>query len=843
MQSQQMSGNEQSWTGYAPIDGVYDEMKAADGRIRPPWESCVDAFEGLGAAELQSRWEQGEREIAKNGISYNPHDQEQGLSRPWAFDPIPLTLDEDEWKRIRAGIRQRAALYELVLQDIYGPQKLLKDKILPPDVLFAHPRYYPAYHRSQSADATRLQLYAADLARSPNGRWWVTENRTHAPFGLGYVLENRVMSARFFPNIMRDAHIHRVAPFFAALRESLTELSPGNRENPRTVLWSMGPMSPTYFEDAYLARYLGYTLAEGADLAVRGNRVMLKTLGGLLPVDVLFRRLDDHDCDSVELRSDSPYSIPGLLEVMRSGGVGVANGLGSSLLEAPIIRAFEPVLSRLLLGEELILPTVATWWCGDAKALTYVLEHLNELLVSTAFEGIDTAGIRPARLKQVEKEALIARIKENPEKFVAQETVARSSTPVWEKSGPVPWRLALRSFAAKSKDDYCVLHGGLARVSPDPLRLDVAMTSGDRSQDVWIRTSGAVEETTLLQPPGTTIELKRSGRDLPSRVCDNLFWLGRKVERIESAVRLHRLATRASTSEYDAELLTRFLARALNSRNAVPGDAIAEDRPVSLSELQTRLEGSLLDPASTSSLPNMVADAMRLTYTVRDRIAVEMWRSVQRISQESTHLKNNWGRGDTVRLGHLDTLLSGLNGFSGLAAESMTRADGWRFLDLGRRIERALQGCQLLDATLTKPGDDESVSLELLLEIADSIMTYRNRYLATLQPAPVLDLLLTDESNPRSIGFQLNGIMEHITQLPADENRALRSVDSRIALSMQSTLRLAQVYELALVNRNGSREKLHRMLAKTGRQLLDLSDAISGQYLVHAGLPRHFGSV
>lgn len=843
MQSQQMSGNEQSWTGYTPLDGVYDEMKAADGTIRPPWKPSVGAFEGLGAAELQSRWEQGEREIAKNGISYNPHDQEQGLSRPWALDPIPLILDEAEWERIRAGTRQRAVLYEMVLQDLYGPQKLFKDRILPPHVLFAHPRYYPAYHRSQHADATRLQLYAADLARSPDGRWWVTENRTHAPFGLGYVLENRVMSARFFPKIMRDAHIHRVAPFFAALRESLAELAPRNRDNPRTVLWSMGPMSPTYFEDAYLARYLGYTLAEGADLAVRGNRVMLKTLGGLLPVEVLFRRLDDHDCDSVELRSDSPYSIPGLLEVMRSGGVGVSNGLGSALLEAPIIRAFEPVLSRLLLGEELILPTVATWWCGDEKALTYVLEHLDNLLVTTAFEGIDTAGIRPAQLKQADKDALIARIKERPDRFVAQETVARSSTPVWEPTGPVPWRLGLRSYAVKSSDDYCVLHGGLARVSPDPRRLDVAMTSGDRSQDVWIRTPGTVEETTLLQPPGATLELKRSGRDLPSRVCDNLFWLGRKVERIESAVRLHRLATRVSTSEYDAELLTRFLSRALQSRDTVPGDAIMADRPVSMSELQVRLERSLLDQASTSSLPNMVADAMRLTYTVRDRIAVEMWRSVQRISQESAHLKQNWGRGDTVRLAHLDTLLSGLSGFSGLTAESMTRADGWRFLDLGRRIERALQSCQLLDATLATPGEDESVSLELLLEIADSIMTYRSRYLATLQPAPVLDLLLTDESNPRSIGFQLTCIMEHITQLPGDENRATRSVDNRIALSMQNTLRLAQVYTLAEVNRNGSREKLHRMLGKLGRQLLDLSDAISGQYLVHAGLPRHFGSV
>ncbi len=842
-QSQTMSGAKTGWERYAPLPGVYDELKAADGSLRAPWQPSVSAFENLGAVELQNRWEQGERENAKNGITYNPHDQEQGPSRPWALDPVPLILAEDEWNGIDAGIRQRAVLYELVLQDLYGPQKLLRDRILPPNVLFGHPQYYPAYHTIHETDAPRLQLYAADLARSPDGRWWVSENRTHAPFGLGYVLENRVMSARFFPEAMRDAHIHRVAPFFSALRESLAELAPQNRENPHTVLWSMGPMSPTYFEDAYLARYLGYTLAEGADLAVRGNQVMLKTLGGLLPVEVLFRRLHDDVCDSVELRPNSPYSIPGLLEVMRSGGVGVSNGLGSALLEAPVIRAFEPVLSRVLLGEELILPTVATWWCGDPKALTYVLENLDNLLITHAYEGIDTVDIRPSQLESEAKEEFIQRLKATPDIFVAQETVARSSTPVWNNGAPEPWRLALRSYAVKSKDDYCVLPGGLARVSPNPLRLDVAMTSGDRSQDVWVRTPGPVEEITLLQAPGVAIGLKRSGRDLPSRVCDNLFWLGRTLERIESTVRLHRLATRVSSGEYDSDAIALFLSRALASRELMPGDLPENVAAIRLPDLQQRLELSLLNPAKSNSLPNMVANAMRLASTVRDRIAVEMWRSVQRISQACNDLEKNKEHGDNLRLSQLDALLSGLSGFAGLSAESMTRADGWRFLELGRRIERALQSCQLINATMVTPSEEETVTLELLLEIADSIMTYRGRYMATLQPAPVLDLLLTDESNPRSVGFQLVCLTEHIAMLPRDQNAAVRSIDDRLTLSMQNTMRLTDVYNLSEVNRNGSREKLYRMMGKIGKQLIDLSDAISGQYLVHAGLPRHFGSI
>jgi len=841
-QQQGTSDQPSGWNVYTPPAGVYDEMKRPDGGIREPWQPCVAAFEKLGAAELQSRWEQGEREIAKNGITYNPHDQEQGGSRPWALDPVPLVLAEDDWSRVSAGIRQRAVLYEMVMQDLFGPQKLLRDRVLPPDVLYGNPHYYPAYHGTHETGSARIQLYAADLARSADGRWWVSENRTHAPFGLGYVLENRVMSARLFPEVMRDAHIHRVAPFYAALRESLAALAPRNRENPRTVLWTMGPSSPAYFEDAYLARYLGYALVEGADLAVRGGQVMLKTLGGLLPVEVLFRRLRDESCDSVELDSRSRLGVSGLLEVMRAGGVGLSNGLGSALLEAPLVRAFEPVLSKILLGEELILPTVATWWCGQPKALAYVLANLENLSITPAYQGAGKAGIRVGALDAAEREALVQRLKAAPETFVAQEIVARSSTPVWEKTGPVPWRLALRSYAVRSGEDYHVLPGGLARVSPDPLRLGAAMTSGDRSQDVWIRTPGAVEEISLLKSPSAPVELKRSGRDLPSRVCDNLYWLGRTIERIESAVRLHRLAARVSTDEYDSKSAVIFFTRALASRDLPPGELPPGEAPMAMAALQSRFEAALLDNARANSVPRMVAEALRLASTVRDRIAVEMWRSVQRISQASVYLEIARGRGGGARLDGLDALLSEVNGFAGLSAESMTRADGWRFLDLGRRIERAVRSCQIINATLSVQGDDESMALELLLEIADSIMTYRGRYMATLQPAAVLDLLLTDESNPRSVGFQLARLMEHISLLPRDHESAIRTVDDRIALSMQNAIRLADVYVLAEVNRTGSRDRLRKLLAKLGQQLLELSDAISGHYLVHAGLPRHFGS-
>lgn len=834
--------------GYQPDPRVYDE--ATDGGVgglgclapwRPHWQQLIEELNQIGSAEVSRRWELAQKQIAGDGITFNPHDMEGGGSRPWMLDAIPLLLEEREWAGITGGLDQRARLLELILRDLYGPQQLLRERVLPPDVLYGHAGFYPAYHGLCSPSGQHLTLYAADLARAPDGRWWVMGDRTRAPFGLGYALENRIVTSRMFPQVFRRCQVRRLASFFMTLQETLRSAAPRSRDNPRIVLWSKGPSSRAYFEDAYLARYLGYVLVEGGDLAVRENRVWLKTLGGLQSVEVAFRRLDEDDCDAVELDPDSTSGVSGLLEVIRAGNVALANSLGSRLVESPIVQAFLPGVCEFLLGEPLQMPSVATWWCGETTARREVLANLDSLIIRRAFRQGDEPPIHPSQLTSAQRAALVASIEARPEQFVGQETVVRSTTPVLTAEGVVPWHLALRSFLIRSGDHFTALPGGLARVSPEANRLDFTMTSGERSQDVWIRSESPIDRVTLLAAPGDTVVLRRTGSDLPSRVADNLFWLGRSVERAEGKARLLRTVLSAMTSEVESTSVLQRLFRVLAEQGQLDPDYVVDGLKTPLPTVEQVLPEAIFDATRPRSLRSTLNEVVRLMSSVRDRMSVDAWRVIHRIDEDfrrpSGHL---WIDSVDVR-NLLDRLLTELLAFAGLADESMTRNQGWRFLDLGRRIERAWHTAALLRSALATPIAEEKALLDAILQTADSIMTYRSRYLATMQMAPVLDLLLVDETNPRSIGYQLQIVESHLESLPRDDSSALISPEQRLTLSLRHSVRLAMVTELAKVDSSGHRAALERLLNRLDDQFPKLSDAVSSRFLIHAGLSRHYG--
>ncbi|WP_437228032.1 circularly permuted type 2 ATP-grasp protein [Planctomicrobium sp. SH661] len=821
---------------YTSLPGVYDEVVDAQGRIRPNWGPFIQGLEEMGAADLQRRLDQAQRQITRDGFTFNPYESDAAGSRPWVLDAIPLLMQEQEWQEIEAGLAQRAQLFDLILKDLFGPRQMLKDKHLPPGTLFGHPAYYPAYNGLHQGEHGFLHLYAADLARSPEGQWWVIADRTRAPFGLGYVLENRIVTSRMLPAQFRQCNVQRLASFFIALKESLRERAVRFKDNPRVVIWTQGPQSKAYFEDAYLARYLGYQLVEGGDLAVRENRVMLKTLGGLLPVEVIFRRLEDDDCDPVELRNDSVEGVAGLLEVLRSGNLAMANPLGSRLVESPLFMAFLPSLCEELLGEELKMPSVATWWCGEKKECDYVIEHIDQLIIRKAYRVVDEPPLRPETMSKAEKQRLIEMIKAAPCDYVGQETVVRSTTPVWSQQGAVPWSLALRSFLVRKGNDYIALPGGLARVASEPTLLEQTMTTGERSQDVWILANKPIEEVTLLSPPGQMVKLRRSGAELPSRVADNLFWLGRNVERAEGSARLLRtvLVSITGENEYGPEL--RALLRALAEQGQIDPDYAIPGLDESLPSIEEMLPRAINDTLQSKSLRSTIKEAFRLISIVRDRMSLDAWRIIHRIEEAS-------GRGltdITDVLEFLDRLVLDLVAFSGLAAESMTRTQGWRFLDLGRRVERAWQSSMLLRSTLTSVSEEEQPILEAVLQTADSIMTYRSRYLANVQIGPVLDLLLTDETNPRSVAYQLVAIVNQVNELPRDEQQALLNPEQKLSLALLNVVRLADIYELTQASVHQERESLDRLLKRLCDQLPRLSDAMSSRFLIHAGLSRHF---
>jgi uncharacterized circularly permuted ATP-grasp superfamily protein/uncharacterized alpha-E superfamily protein len=866
-QSPEAAVPETGWiAAYRPLPGVFDEMSAPEGGVRPHWENFAAALEGLGPAEMLRRWEQARRLIIENGVTYNVHGDPRGLDRPWSFDPIPLLFAPAEWAALEAALIQRARLLEVVLEDLYGPQNLLAEGLLPAELVFAHPGFLRPCHGVRVPGGRRLHLYAADLGRGSDGQLRVYGDRTQAPSGAGYAVENRIVLSRSWPDVYRDTRVHRLAPFFRTLRDTLRAAAPRRRDDPRVVLLTPGPYNETYFEHAYLARYLGFTLAEGGDLTVRDDAVFLKLLGGLQPVDVIVRRLDDDFCDPLELRPDSFLGVPGLVQAVRAGNVAVANSLGSGLVETPALSGFLPDLCRHLFGEELRLPAVPTWWCGDPENCRYVLANLHRLVVKPTFPSLRMEPVFGAALSARQRQDLADRIRARPRDYTAQEQMQLSTAPVQIEGRLVPRQTALRVYLCAADDGFAVMPGGLGRVAGSADNPVVSIVRGGGSKDAWVLSEGPVQFVSLLAHPGRPVEITRGGDDLPSRVADNMFWLGRYLERTEGMVRLVRgILARPADVVGPAEQAALMSALTRSGRMAAP--------PVPAVATERELLGLIYDEASPHSLAGTLASLQRVTRSVRDRLSADAWRLLhglslkpeppgasangkpddrdaaeksgpaekplppERRSPPSGPVAALRAQSSTFRLAEtLNRLIAGLSGFTGLLMESTTRGQGWRFLDMGRRLERALAMVNLLGATVAEPpagADDPAPPLEAALEVADSIMTYRRRYLAGPQPAAVLDLLILDESNPRSVAFQLAQLSEHLERLPQERGRVLRSPEQRLLLGLWTAVRLADPEDLARADGAGRRATLQALLSRCITDLPALSDALTRRYLSH----------
>jgi uncharacterized circularly permuted ATP-grasp superfamily protein/uncharacterized alpha-E superfamily protein len=817
---------------YEATPGFYDEVFGSGTQLRPHWQALADSLNGMGNQGLTGRWREGQRLIHDNGITYNVYSDPESTSRPWPLDPVPLMMDPAEWKTIEAAVIQRATLFNSILADLYGPQRLLREKMLPAELVFPNPAFLRPCCGIEPPGGVFLHMYAADLARSPDGQWWVLADRTQAPSGAGYALENRLVTTRVLPDVFRASHIRRLANFFQTYRDALQRLVPANRENPRIVLLTPGPYNETYFEHAFLARYLGYTLVEGGDLTVRDNRVYLKTLGGLLPVDVIVRRQDDQFCDPLELRGDSMLGVPALVQAVRSGNVAIANALGSGLAESAAYAAFLPGLSRLLLKEDLKIPTVATWWCGQAEPLQYVLDHVGDLVLKPTFPGTRGDPIFGAVLGNKERAKLLDKVRAEPGRYVAQERVALSTVPVWEDGPLNPRHMVVRVYAVPSGGSYAVMPGGLTRVSTSLDNMVVSIQRGGGSKDTWVLGDGPAPPFSLLRPATHPLDVSRATFDLPSRVADNLFWLGRYTERVEAVVRITRAILSRVFQEEDATRAAGLNAglQTLAALGYVEGDkpAAAEHEVLCM----------VYDPDASSGLVWNIHQVRRVAWLLRDRISVDAWLILNQLDQQfSTHPPSDEFR-VSAALDRLNHAIITLSAFGGLVMESMTRGDGWRFLDIGRRLERAIQMVELLRHGLAADSAGGVGVLEAILEMADSSITYRSRYLTSVQVDLVLDLLLVDEANPRSIAFQLARLREHIGELPGSRTSTRRPPEERMALSLLNTVQLIDVRELARSNGHPAAEARDALLGKLITDLSLLSDTLSRSYFSHAPLSR-----
>lgn len=827
---------------YAPRDGVFDEYFAQPNDARPVTHRFVHELAQWDREELEERRETAWRQIDENSVTYNTEATEQ-TNRPWIYDPLPLVIGAQEWQLVATALAQRARLLNLMLQDLYGAQKTLHRGLLPPGLIFAHPGFLRVFHGIRVPDDVFLHLYAADLVRAADGKWWVFADRTEAPSGMGYTIENRLVSSSMFPESFRANQVDRLAPFFIALRELMQRLAARHRDNPRIVLLSQGPANPNYFEDAYLARYLGYSLVEGEDLAVRNQEVLLKTLGGLLPVDVILRRVDEVDCDPLELRGDSVQGITGLMQALRAGHVSSANALGSGLLECPALPAFLPNLCRELLDEELLMPSVATWWCGTKPELQYVLDHLDQLTIRHCYRDHRTNPWFGDQMSRVELEALRQQILAHPGDYVAQEQVQYSTCPVWIGEKPEPWHVGMRTYLVSSGRSYLNLPGGLVRASPRSQTLDMSISQGEVSKDAWVLAAGPVAPISLLKPPGYIQELKRSGSELPSRVADNLFWLGRHVERAEGAARLLRTFVNRLLGESGNSPEIPLLIRALAELGHIePGYAVENIRN-HLPSIESALPRMVFDESESFGLRANIQRLNRTASLVRERLSLDSWRLINRVYHEfePDDLSND------LELPQLQSKLNGLitnlSAFSGLIAESMTRTLGWRFLDIGRRLERSMYTVFAIHNLLLPDTDQTAPALDAALEFGDCVLTYRSRYLTTLQLSPVLDLLVTDETNPRSLAFQLARIVEHLEQFPRNTSTALRSAEQRLGMAALHAVRMLSAEDLVGMHTTNERRSLDRLLTRIAAMLPKLADAVSHKYLIHAGESRQLTDV
>ena len=815
---------------YLAAPNSFDEMLDASNRPRPQWRAMLDSLAAEAPAMMRERLDTVQNQVRENGVTYNVYTDAKGVQRPWDLNVLPLILGQDEWRGIEAAVIQRATLLNHILGDVYGPQTMLKEGLLPPALIHGHAGFLRPCHAIRHSDEIALHFYAIDLARAPDGRWWVVADRTQAPSGAGYALENRAIIGRAFPDLLRELKVQPLTGFFRTMLDSLAHwgrlcAANGNgaplrtSEPPLIVLLTPGPHHETYYEQTYLARYLGVPLVEGGDLTVRDGLVWLKTLSGLQRVHVIMRRVDDDFCDPLELRADSQLGVAGLTQAARCGNVLIANSLGASLLESGALLGFLPALCQRLLGEPLKMPSVATWWCGEAAALEQVISKLDRLVIKPSFSQLRKFPVFGQDLKGAARTAFIDQMRANPNNYVAQELVRLSQAPVWQPGPPgglCARAIGLRVFACATPNGYVVMPGGLTRVATGPDARVITMQRGGGSKDTWVQASAQPRVQRPLQRSTTSLDLMRDDTHLSSRMAENLFWFGRHTERCDNIARLLRVALNilfdARSGDRGAEWPTvealcawfHLIEPEKQMQSQGQGQGQTQSQPAAPILSDAEIEATLLLAVISPEVPGLARQQQQLYQTashLRERLSVDNWRALNRMVQRTTNTEQQVSQSDVMTI--LDDASASLMTMAGFALDGMNRDLGWRFLSLGRRLERLQFESLVLQRAL---GMAVSGNLDWLLELSDSIVTYRARYRAQPEWLPVLDLLVLDESNPRSILFQLDGILKGLGKVAltygaCGEEQLAPLKDELLALTAQSDLYFGNAHLIDLLYR------------------------------------------
>ncbi len=768
------------------LDELHHGSDTANG-MAPLWRTFFEHLGTEGLHDLSARQQRLEQLVRDNGVTYNVYADEHSQQRPWSLDLFPMLVSSQQWADIEAGVLQRTRLLNHMMADIYGPQTLLQRNLLPPALVLGHPGYLRAMRGVRPAGDTWLHIAAFDLAHGPDGHWHVVSQRTQAPSGLGYLLENRIALSQQFPTAFSEMKVQRLGASYKAFMQGLQALSPKGSEA-RMVLLTPGPYNETYFEHAYLARYLGVNLVEGNDLTVRDQHLFLKTLHGLEPVDVLIKRLDDEWLDPLELRSDSALGVPGLMQAVRAGNVVLANAPGGAPLESSAVLGFLPAICQALLGEALALPSLATWWCGEAASLHNALPQLEQHVIKGTYPRVQHDTLIGSTLSAEEIARLRARIQQRPDDYTTQAYLPLSHQPTWHNSQIVPRPAMLRVFAlADGPQSWRVLPGGLVRLAP-PGRLIASMQRGGSSADCWVLADGEVDYTTLLQKPSSLQSLAQRPRHITSRAAENLFWLGRYTERAENSVRLAQITLRNLQGENQhSPTLLAWLSACAHWHTLVPADVVCARGSRRVFE-RTLMAHLAPKPGATSVGYNLRALKFAAD-NVRERLSHQQRHLIERLDQTfAAHVQNLSTDPDLApqqaleALGHASELLVAI---TGMQTDRMVRDDGWRMLSIGRLIERFSTLSNAMALGLRTECVQHDAGFEALLALFDSTITFHAQYQQRRDLMALTDMLVIHPDNPRSLAWVQSSLRSRLNKLPRGGGQEAATMLEQLAWPQQ----------------------------------------------------------
>ncbi|MEO0443052.1 MAG: circularly permuted type 2 ATP-grasp protein [Pseudomonadota bacterium] len=819
---------------YKSLPGAYDEALSETGDIREHWRFLLGSIAGLGTEDIRQRQVKMQRILRDDGATYKPYSDQQ---RSWQIDPIPMLLDTSTWQSIEIGLLQRTELFNRLLKDIYGPQELIHQGVIPPEAIFSHPGFLRPCFGMKMPDQQSLILHAVDMVRTAGNSVCIISDHTQSPSGAGYALENRTVMTRVFPNLFRDSQVRRLAMFFQSLRHKLNSLAPAG-ELPNIVVLTPGSRSESYFEHAYLANYLGYSLVQGRDLTVRNGHVWTKSLSGLSQVDIILRRVDDFYCDPAELKSDSYLGVPGLLEVVRSGKVIVANPLGSGILENPVLLKYLPAISQSLLGHDLQLPSAKTWWAHDPLDREYIVDNLQQLIIKPVFKRPGQNSVLGSELSASEIEQVREDIKAQPLHYVAQEFIKPACSPCWEQSSLTPRPSILRSFIVAGDKDYTVMPGGLTLVGRQKEDKLINNQLSALSKDLWVLAPEPEKHTSLWSDnSGHTAISEEQQQNLPSRVIENMFWLGRYAVRAEYSLRLLRTVFLQlnNTHHLTEESYHTILLAVTRVTETFPGFSATDS--LLFKNPEAELLSIIIDPDRRGSIVSSLNEMLVCAEEVKVLLSADTQRVINDIRDNVSLLQSSI-RTDFASAPEeaLDPLVTSLLALSGLLHESMIRGYGWRFIEIGRHLERGYQTMSLIRALLVPilQEHDEDIVLETVLLTLETLITYRRRYRARTAVINGLELTLLDDTNPRSLHALVNGLKSHTDHLPQRYKNSLLTKERRLVLELLSKIQLAEPQSLCEWEKGEkSRHKLDNLMEELQQLLNELATTLSDIYFDH----------